>query len=385
MEFFYNKQSDIITNKDKRRNSALELLRIICMILIIMHHFAVHGGYNLEETSTLNILWVQFLSLGGKLGVNCFIMISGYFLINSTFKIKKLIKLLVEVWFYSIVIYLIFIFTGYIQFSVSNLFVNITPILHCNNGFATTYVLLYILSPYINKFLLSLTKTQYKKFLTILFVIWSVIPTFTTIEFQYLDLIWFIIIYSFAAYIRLFPCNFFDKCKLNFFIAILNYLFIFLFALFIDIIARGNTFLIEHGTYFKGVNKVPLFIASFTLFLAFKNMNIKYNKYINIISATTFGIYLIHDNPNMRIFLWKHLFKCSELVKNNYFIIYSIFIIIAVFVVCSLIDKLRIVFIENYFLLVIDNLKQYNIYSKFKDSKIIMEKKMLLIKSFLNK
>lgn len=365
----------------KKRNSALELLRIVCMFLIVMHHFAVHGNYDLGSHITSNNLWVQFLSLGGKLGINCFIMISGYFLINSSFKLKKLIKLVCEIWFYSVIFYLIFLFSGSFNFSFSMFINDLTPILNSRYGFATVYLVLYLLSPYLNKFLKSLTKNQYKKFLTITFILWSVIPTFTTIEFQYSDLIWYMIMYSFAAYVRLFPCNYFNKFKVNLSLAILSYIAIFLFAVVVDIIGSGNEFLFSHSTYFRGINKVPLFITSFTLFLAFKNMKIKYNKYINLVSATTFGIYLIHDNPYMRIFLWKKLFKCSKLLNNNYFIIYSIIIIISVFVVCSIIDKLRIMFIEKYFVKLLDN---SNIYKEYINIKKRVKRGNTLLFAFLN-
>ena len=44
----------------------------------------------------------QFLYIGGKLGVVIFVLISGYFLVDSKFKIKKLLKLFLEVLFYSV-------------------------------------------------------------------------------------------------------------------------------------------------------------------------------------------------------------------------------------------------------------------------------------------
>lgn len=74
-------------NSLKIRNSNLELLRIVSMILIIMHHYAVHGGFDLLNTELdLNRIWIQILSIGGKIGVNCFVLITGYFMINSKFK-----------------------------------------------------------------------------------------------------------------------------------------------------------------------------------------------------------------------------------------------------------------------------------------------------------
>ena len=81
----------------KERNSNLELLRIISMLLIIMHHYSIHGfSPNILYYSS-NKYILDFLSLEGKLGVNCFILISGYFMINQKFTIKKLLSILGEV------------------------------------------------------------------------------------------------------------------------------------------------------------------------------------------------------------------------------------------------------------------------------------------------
>ena len=50
-----------------KRQSNLELLRIVSMILIVAHHYSVHGGFILPEMN-FNKAFIQVLSLGGKLG-----------------------------------------------------------------------------------------------------------------------------------------------------------------------------------------------------------------------------------------------------------------------------------------------------------------------------
>ena len=55
------------TGHDVYRKSNIELLRIISMIIIIAHHYAVHGGFNFStQNITINRLWIQFLTLGGE-------------------------------------------------------------------------------------------------------------------------------------------------------------------------------------------------------------------------------------------------------------------------------------------------------------------------------
>ena len=70
----------------KERNSSFELLRLISMLLIVMHHYSLHGGFDYMSTLSLRLYFIQCLNMGGKLGVNLFILISGYFLCKSNFK-----------------------------------------------------------------------------------------------------------------------------------------------------------------------------------------------------------------------------------------------------------------------------------------------------------
>ncbi len=78
----------------RHRQSNIELLRIISMILIVAHHFSVHGGFDFSSTSfSVNRLYIQFLAMGGKIGVDIFVIISGYFLITSNkINIAKVLK-----------------------------------------------------------------------------------------------------------------------------------------------------------------------------------------------------------------------------------------------------------------------------------------------------
>ena len=76
--------------KTMERLSNFEILRIISMLLIICHHFALYSGCRYpSSTITMNSVFIQFLSYGGQLGVNLFVLISGYFLVKNEFKVKK--------------------------------------------------------------------------------------------------------------------------------------------------------------------------------------------------------------------------------------------------------------------------------------------------------
>ena len=98
----------------------------------------------------------------------------------------------------------------------------------------------------------------------------------------------------------------------------------------------------SYALYFFGQNKITVLLASLGLFMIFATLNIKYNKVINIIASTMFGIYLIHDNKYIRYFLWRTVFKNAAYADTLDIIPYSILVVGIVFVVCSMFDFLRI-------------------------------------------
>ena len=84
------------------RHSGLECLRIISIILIVSMHIL---GNTFHTSNLLNKEFILFVNTLGNTGVTLFILISGYFGIR--FNTHKFFKMLVVVWFYSIVSYLI--------------------------------------------------------------------------------------------------------------------------------------------------------------------------------------------------------------------------------------------------------------------------------------
>lgn len=113
---FYMKEHirNLQTEELAPRQSNIELLRIVAMLMIIAHHFVVHGGFEFStDTITANRLWVQFIQMGGKIGVNIFVLISGYFLISTpTVKLEKVLKLWIQIFTYSFLIFIIFVICG---------------------------------------------------------------------------------------------------------------------------------------------------------------------------------------------------------------------------------------------------------------------------------
>ena len=336
----------------RKRDSNLELLRIISMIFIMIHHYAMFT--NIDIFVGHNSLIKYLLISVGKIGVNCFILITGYFMITSDFKFKKLLKLILENLFYSIGFMLLFYLFRGISFNKDEIFSNCMPIISTANWFITTYVVLYLATPIINIALKSLTKKQYLSTIFIALLIFSIIPTLLRKSLAFSDLIWFIVLYMIAGFIKLYPNKLFNSLKFNMLICIIFYCFMF------GTIIYGNHMKYAYWDvlFYEDMNKFPLVIVSISLFLIFKNLNMKENKFINFVAQSTLGVCLIHENYLVAPVLWTEIFNNANLSSFK-LLFHCAFSITCIYIVCTIIDKLRFYIFEKPFFKILDKLQYY--------------------------
>ena len=144
----------------KERKSSIELLRIIAILLIISFHYVYKSGF-IFESLNYNSFVVKTFYYFGELGVNLFILITGYFMVKGKFSMKKLIKLIIEVNFYYIISSVMFeiIRGGDLSslFRLSNYYLFFS-VLFGRYWFVTAYVLVYVLSPFLNKLINGINK-----------------------------------------------------------------------------------------------------------------------------------------------------------------------------------------------------------------------------------
>ena len=132
--------------------SNIELLRIVSMVLIIMHHFTVHGSFPFTPDLTFNKVFLQVFALGGKAGVVAFVMITGYFMISSSFKLHKLAKLVGQIWFYSLAMLGVAVGLDLDTVTSRNMILTLLPT-GAMSWFAQNFLGLCLLTPLINRVL----------------------------------------------------------------------------------------------------------------------------------------------------------------------------------------------------------------------------------------
>ena len=354
----------------KERLSNIELLRFFSILIIIGHHFVLYNGLTeCIDINFVNRIWVQFLLVSGKLGVSLFILISGYFLIETMeLKVEKLLKLWLQIFTYSILAYLFYIVilasaTGENPFCISELLKNCFPLVYQNWWFASTYVVLYLFSPFLNYFLTSLNKKQYQRLLILASVCWCIIPTSFGKAFECNHLMWFFYLYSIAGYIRRYdvikavPYSG-NKCIIGALLIVFGVLFCLdrIKILFLELSDYQNEY-----SYFTGENgeqrlMLLIILVSLLLFIGFQKTKIRNNKIINHISSATFGIYLIHDNPYIRSFLWNLLNKGKEYSNKPSFIPFSLSVTLLIFLGCLTLELVRSNLLEKHYLKAVKSL-----------------------------
>lgn len=345
----------------KVRSSNIELLRIVAMVFILFHHYSLYNSlYTLDLGNINKYIGILFFSLG-KIGVNIFILITGYFLIQKKFSIKKLIKLWLEVLFYSIGIFLIFCICGKVQLNIKELIKFIFPISYNKYWFITIYLILYILMPIINRYVSKISKEQYKKMIIILFILsvglYSIMYGTTTYmineTFPFSNMIFYVLIYLVGGYIRLYGIKNLENVsnkKMSSFIFALFLIFM-LFLIISQVIDYKWNKLGNVVYWYTRSNSIFIFVLSILIFYIFKNINLKEIKIINLLASTCFGVYLIQSHSFIAgKRLYKEWLHTELFINSPLLIIQAIISIVIIFLGGSCIDLVRQKLLEEKFM-----------------------------------
>lgn len=351
-----------------QRSSNLELYRIIVMFLIICHHYVVCSGLIADnrimdsEYAYSSIFYLLF-GAWGKTGINCFILITGYFMCKSSITLRKFLKLLLQVYFYKIVFTTIFLITGYEEHWKSAVYTAVLPLEFFSSNFICGFIGLYLFIPFVNKLLNNINRQQHLLLVTFLLGLYTILPLIPGVSVAMNYVSWFVVVYLIGALIRLYP-TVLPKHESVRYWSCATFLCLFLSSISIVAIwyfnvKTGST----HSVYRMVVdtNALMAVVVSVCSFMMFKNLKLKQSRLINTISATTFGVLLIHSNSNtMRRWLWCDVVDCTGNFGTEYFWLYATISVILVFAVCSFLDWIRIVTIEmpliNYTELVINKI-----------------------------
>lgn len=321
----------------KNRDSRFELLRIVAIFMVVMSHFAFFGQeYRLvSDVSISNMIGAKIFSIYGQIGVDLFVLITGYFMCHRTptliSSINRSWKIWAETFFYTTILFVVICVYNQKLMGIKDLAESIFPFTFSTYWFITSYIMLVMLLPFINKLLNILNKKIFLSFIVISILFNDVLPIVHNYNASYEHGLGVILTaYLIGAYIRLFGVKINHKWM---------YLLICLLMMY---------FVMDVGALILGPNRgkgvvvgiFPLIVATLT-FLIVSEMKPFHSNIINKLATTVFAGYIITEYPLLRMPLWKFLGFSN--ISNSYVaaLLGLISVAFMLYVVIFIIDIIR--------------------------------------------
>ena len=314
--------------------------------MIVAHHYVVNSGLidvMKESPTSPNSIFFYLFGMWGKTGINCFVMITGYFMCKSNITIRKFLKLVLEVIFYNIIIYLIFVSFGKSDFSFKETFLCFLPIKSISDGFTSCFIAFYLAIPFLNILVRNMTKRQHQLLICFCLFVYTFIGTIPIFKLKMNYVSWFCVLYFIASYIRFYYDTNINKTQ-----KMRGYSALFIILSMISVLML--LYMNKYNVYFfvSDSNKILALLTAICSFMWFKDMKIEYSKWINTIASSMFGVLLIHANSDtMRHWLWKETLQNANHYGDNHYISYALISVVTVFIICIIIDQIRIHIIEK--------------------------------------
>lgn len=315
------------------------------MLLIVMLHvnfFSIESPKvdDFSNSFLSSFVRVEFEALA-IVGVNVFVLISGWFGINL--KVRGVCEFLFQVLFWGVVLYALSIVVGLEDFYFGTFAKFFIP--GKFYWFVLAYLLLMLFSPVLNSYINTCGKKQLRNFLVWFYVLqtlfgwveplWSIyVAGYSTVSF--------IGLYLLARYISVYRPKFSEY-------KIASYMWLFLlvstipaiiasvvvaFVPYDFIVARAYPWMMSYCSPF-------VVVGSVCLILAFNKMKFQ-KSWINWIAASTFSVYLMHLHPSISPYFRATSIAIFEHYSGIVYLSIALMYILAVFITCILLDKIRI-------------------------------------------
>lgn len=284
------------------RNYNIDLLKIFAMLLVVVLHITGMGGAIDGSTGLATEITQKTLNAVASCCINLFSICTGYLLCTKTMKIKRLLSLWVEVFFYSVVCFAVGLViskdTSLISIpSLGFLF----PICFSKYWYMSVYFVVYLFSPFFNRLIASLDKKRFSWLMICALTAFSLVSTVAG-EDTFLiggvsvgqSFVWITTMYFLGAYIRKYGLNI--KRAVLFAAALLS---IACTVIFTYIPEQFRSYGDKHfslGDY----SSVTVALASAAIFALMLNakLNVKpgAGKVITAFSSASLAVYLIHTH-----------------------------------------------------------------------------------------
>lgn len=282
--------------------------------------------------------------------VNVFGLITGYLYVRRhNYSYLAIVRIIFEVLFYSI---LITLFVKILQpdwIKGKKSFIEALFPFGTRLWYATAYIFVFCMIPYLNCFIENCDKKTYSSLLIVLFVLLSFFTTFGIKDYFYINngysCFWLVYMYLIGAYIKQFAMKIRKKL-----IFIFYSITIFLLFGIIAINYFFNNQLVSKITArFQDYSSPFILLNSIFIFLLLKDIKIENSalkKFFSYISSSSFAVYVVHAH-GLVLDNFLYILLPSKLLYNPFcFLGIGLSVVFTICLGCIILDKVRL-FIER--------------------------------------
>lgn len=344
-----------------KRQANFELLRIVAMLMIITLHYLDKSdilmgflGTRMQmENSVSAFAWL--IEAFCNVAVNCYILISGYFYMESVWKPGRAFTLLGQVLFYSIGIPCLLLVCGSELVKGLGLYGwldFVLPIETEHYWFATAFLFMYFFAPFLSAGIRQMEKRQLQIVITFLLCFFSLGKTIFPVHLEAVgfgyEMRWFLCLFVVGGYIRKYGIAWFEKQSHAVMLYFFSGLCVWLMAMLCNILyftpLGGET---EAFGYYPMAlycyNHLFCFVGAVALFYVFKNMRIREGRFADAVrrlAPYTFGVYLLHEHNLVR-YQWMQWLGVEKVNESFWFIPHMIGCVLLVYVIGTAVDAAR--------------------------------------------
>ena len=336
------------------RETGYDLLRILAMFMVLTLHF-------LSQTDSLigcgrELTGVRFAGSAAEslsiVAVNCFVLMSGYFLSEKGFRIEKLLLLFLQVLFYSCLIPLVLTAAG-IPLHAEGLWakaVYLLPVSSEHYWFFTSYIIMYLFSPVLSRAVRELPEKQIRGVLLLLFMLLCLVPSLSPVQLQAdrygYDPLWFLFLFLLGSFFRKYGIPVIGQGPKGLLLYLLCSAATWLGTVLLTILHEKTGGLAYYATVPLHYNALFVLLGAVGLFSFFGKpgkISAGAAKAAGWLAPLVFGVYLIHHHIDIRDRWTEWLDELFGALSEQplLFILQMFGRLLIVFVLCLFLEKLR--------------------------------------------
>jgi surface polysaccharide O-acyltransferase-like enzyme len=287
----------------QERSAGLDLLRIISMLLVVVLHLLGRGGL-LENAPlfTMNYQLSWLLESAAYCAVDCYALLTGYFLSASKWRAGSLLRLWMQVFFYSAGITVLFAIF-YEQVSAGRMLQACLPVTFSQYWYFTAYFALFCLAPFFNCLLENINRGGLRRLVYTLVLLLSILPTafgqdpFVTGKGY--SFLWLSALYFLGAWLRRCPLR---PVRSRIWLALWAGCAVaqMAFRYVAEHLQYRSTGAVGAGGWLLTYSSPLVLAAAICLFQCCKELKVQKPAALNLIrffAPVSFGVYLVHAQP----------------------------------------------------------------------------------------